>query len=344
MASLKLMVWNTAWMNDLFDSTGKFRVATAHPQHEPKSTVKQRRDQLSAVINESGADVVVIIEGPNTTAELQKFFDQDVEGTWKAFLQSTAGSSQCIGCAVRTDRGLLHPTEPLKPFDAVTRQEFQPFHIQDEDDGLETAFSFERLPLYVEVKAADGKAFRILGLHLKSKGIFSAYEWSKWWAQADAARKKILAQATQVRTKFLDPYLTDPATAAIPIVVCGDINDGPGLDASEKKLLGSGIERLMGNVWRPRLCLGNALYDSLPEKDRKTLAFESLYTVAFRDPIFNNMTHQEWIDHILYSCAPGAQPFVQEGAVMRTAANGKDVLKAYPYASDHYPVVARIVL
>ncbi len=31
----------------------------------------------------------------------------------------------------------------------------------------------------------------------------------------------------------------------------GDINDGPGLDASEKRLYGSGIERLMGTVWTP---------------------------------------------------------------------------------------------
>jgi hypothetical protein len=344
MASLKLMVWNTAWMNDLFDANGKFRTANSHPQHEPSSTIKQRRDQLSAVIDESDADVIVIIEGPNSTAELQRFFDLDVTGKWQAFLQNTAGSSQCIGCAVRTDRGALHPTQPLLAFDTTTRLEFQPFHIQDESDGLETAFSFERLPLYVEIRMADGAAFRILGLHLKSKGIFSAYEWSKWWAVADAARKKILAQTTQVRTAFLDPYLTDPATAGIPLVVCGDINDGPGLDASEKKLLGSGIERLMGNVWRPRLCLGNALYDALPEKDRRAQNFASLYTVAFRDPIFNNMTHEEWIDHILYTCPPGGKPFVQDGAVMRNAANSKDLLKTYKYASDHYPVVARIVL
>ena len=31
----------------------------------------------------------------------------------------------------------------------------------------------------------------------------------------------------------------------------GDINEGPGLDASEKRLYGSGIERLMGTVWTP---------------------------------------------------------------------------------------------
>jgi len=331
-------------MNDLFDTSGQFRADNAKPQHEPSSTVKQRRQQLAAVIDDCAPDVAVIVEGPNSTRELQRFFDADVEGTWQCAIQPTAGSSQCTGVAVRTDRGLLHATTPLKFFDTTERPEFGLFHLQDEMDGLETAFSFERLPLYVEVKTAAGAAFRILGLHLKSKGIFTAYEWSKWWAVADAARKKILAQTTQVRTQFLDKYLTEPTTASTPIIVCGDINDGPGLDASEKRLLGSGIERLMGNVWRPRLCLGNALFDSLPERDRTALDFSSLYTVAFRDPIFNNMTHEEWIDHILYSCPPGGQPFVQDGRVMRTLANGKDVLKTHKWASDHYPVTARVVV
>jgi endonuclease/exonuclease/phosphatase family metal-dependent hydrolase len=56
------------------------------------------------------------------------------------------------------------------------------------------------------------------------------------------------------------------------------------------------------------------------------------------------MTHEEWIDHILYTCTPGAQPFVRDAAVMRTAKNGKDLLREYKQASDHYPVLAQIVL
>ena len=34
-----------------------------------------------------------------------------------------------------------------------------------------------------------------------------------------------------------------------PLIVCGDIDDAPGLDASEKRLFGSGVERLVGAVW-----------------------------------------------------------------------------------------------
>jgi hypothetical protein len=29
--------------------------------------------------------------------------------------------------------------------------------------------------------------------------------------------------------KFIEPFLSDAATAKTPLIVCGDINDGPGL-------------------------------------------------------------------------------------------------------------------
>jgi hypothetical protein len=96
--------------------------------------------------------------------------------------------------------------------------------IPDTDnDDLKEQHKFDRRPLHAEIFPQVGKPFRILGLHLKSKGIFEAYEWSKWWEKADANRKKILAQATQIRVKFLDPFLADPATSGTPLIVCGDI-------------------------------------------------------------------------------------------------------------------------
>jgi len=57
------------------------------------------------------------------------------------------------------------------------------------------------------------------------------------------------------------PNQTDEATRDTPLV-CGDINDGPGLDASEKRFFGSRIGRLIGTVWKPEMCLRNALFDS----------------------------------------------------------------------------------
>jgi hypothetical protein len=95
---------------------------------------------------------------------------------------------------------------------------------------------------------------------------------------SEGNRRKILAQAMQIRRRFVEPFLAAPATKEVPLIVCGDVNDGPGLDAAEKRLFGSGIEKLMGEVWAPRVCLGNALYDVLDENDKRKMNFELLAT------------------------------------------------------------------
>jgi endonuclease/exonuclease/phosphatase family metal-dependent hydrolase len=134
--------------------------------------------------------------------------------------------------------------------------------------------------------------------------------------------------------------LTATATQVVPLIVCGDINDGPGMDASEKRLLGSGVERLMGSIWRPELCLHNALFDILKPSEQKALKFENLATTNFADPIFNKTYHNEWIDHILHSrnVAPG---WLTEPAI-HNKINNQPIWKQYPYASDHYPVSVKI--
>lgn len=210
------------------------------------------------------------------------------------------------------------------------------FFLDIGEDKVSEWFRFERKPLYVEVYPNAGRAFRIVGLHFKSKGVFGAYEWSKWWQFADANRERLLAQCLHFRKRFLDAYLTDSSTANIPLVVCGDINDGPGFDTSEMKLKASGVETLMGSVWKPDLTLKNALFESLDETDRATLDFESLSTTRFADPIFNDSYHRVWIDHILYT-AQGSD-WVTDAKVERVTADGFKYWKI----SDHFPVTATI--
>ena len=108
MAKLKFLMWNVEWMNDLFTAgTGPaaFRPDGEKPLHNKDTTVKVRRDHLSGVLKEIGPDIVVVAEGPSRQEELALFFQKDVPGTWKVDLQSTAGQSQNMGIAVRTDTG-----------------------------------------------------------------------------------------------------------------------------------------------------------------------------------------------------------------------------------------------
>jgi endonuclease/exonuclease/phosphatase family metal-dependent hydrolase len=267
---------------------------------------------------------------------LELFFDQDVDGDWAVTVQYSKGQSQNIGLAVRVDQGkFVDP--PFKFFDTNNLHEFDPFLVDTDDDEIQENYKFERRPLYVEVDPMGGEKFRILGLHLKSKGIFEALEWSKWWQMADANRRKILAQATQLRLAFLEPYLSTDETGNIPLIVCGDINDGPGLDASEKRLFGSGIERLMGTVWNPNTCLRNALFETLSDKQRAALDFKSLSTTSFKDPIFNNVWHKVWIDHVLYSDNGNGQ-WVTDAKIWTDMAGGQRIWQKYRHASDHFPV------
>ncbi|MDD1750040.1 MAG: hypothetical protein LUO89_09205 [Methanothrix sp.] len=344
MSNLKLVLWNMEWLDDLFkkgNQAAQFRPDDEKTPHSSQTTVKQRRDDLSGVLRELMPDVVVIVEGPSRPEELQLFFDNIGQGNWATDLQVSQGQSQNIGLAVRIDTNKFK-NPAFRRMDTANDPRFDPFLIDTDNDEIKEEHHFERRPLYAEICPAQGAPFRVLGLHLKSKGIFNAYEWSKWWETADTNRKKLLAQAAHIHNMFIEPYLSDDQTKQIPLIVCGDINDGPGLDASEKRLLGSGIERLMGNIWQPGHCLGNALFDALKPKAQKELDFSSIYTTSYRDPIFNNVYQKDWIDHILYSKSPLLN-WMRNAKVNRNMPDGTSIWKKYKHASDHYPISVEVV-
>jgi hypothetical protein len=187
MATIRFMAWNMEWLNDLFAAGGAaaFRPDAHKPQHAGEGvTVAIRKQALRGAIGELNPDVLVVIEGPSEAAELQLFFDDWQPDAWKTHLQKTRGSQQNVGIAVRT--GPLLDASPLTEFDTAQDHAFDDFTVDIDDDGVEERYRFERRPLHVRVNLAGGRTFHVLGLHLKSKGIFSAYEWSKWWQVADA--------------------------------------------------------------------------------------------------------------------------------------------------------------
>jgi endonuclease/exonuclease/phosphatase family metal-dependent hydrolase len=362
MARIKLVSWNMEWLNDLFasgssGSPAAFRPDEEVPQHNSRTTVGKRKAGLQRGLAHLDADAMVIVEGPSSGAELQLLFDDLAPGEWTTHLQRSVSlnaphrtdkftSTQNVGIAIRTDTGRF-AADPIKVFDAMDpasgpiHKASEPFFHDSGENGVFEWYRFERRPAYAEVTMADGALFRLVGLHLKSKGIFNAFEWSKWWAMADANRERLLAQCRHLREAFLNPYLAEEPTRRIPLVVCGDINDGPGFDTSEMRLKASGVETIMGSVWEPDLTLGSVLFDRLPKKQRDALDFKENYTTSFEDPIFDGQFQREWIDHILYSrnAPPG---WVRDGDVVRKIPGSPDV--PFHQIADHYPVTATITL
>lgn len=343
MPDVKLVLWNMEWLNDLFgkdDEDVCFKNDNEETQHKKKTTIKQRRDDLYAVINKLSPDLLVIIEGPSRNEELQLFFNEMKNGTWITYLQKSNGGQQNIGIAIRVDQNKFLKDEIIQ-FDTSLSMAFKDFLVDTDDDSIKEQYSFERLPLYIEIKQSDGKKLRILGLHLKSKGIFDAYEWSKWWSVADGNRRKIIAEAIQIREKFLDVYFKENESKEIPLIVCGDFNDGPGFDASEKKIFGSGVEKIIGSIWKPDNCLGSVIFDALKEKEKEKLDFSKIYTTSYRDPIFNDTYQHDWIDHILYSKNMKKQ-WLLDGKINEYISSDTPIWKEYKHSSDHYPVSAII--
>ncbi len=95
--------------------------------------------------------------------------------------------------------------------------------------------------------------------------------------------------------------------------------------------------------WGPDLTLGNALFDTLAAADQAARDFANLATTRFREPIFNDAYHNVWIDHLRYT-RNAAAGWVRNGAMHRNMPNGQPIWRAFPTASDHYPVPATVTL
>jgi hypothetical protein len=93
-------------MNDLFvpgeeDDPAAFRPDEAVPAHHTQGDYYPGTPGPSlGALDELAADVVVV-EGPNRTRESQLFFEVDVEGEWRTWVQHSPRMAQCVGVAVR---------------------------------------------------------------------------------------------------------------------------------------------------------------------------------------------------------------------------------------------------
>lgn len=153
-------------------------------------------------------------------------------------------------------------------------------------DEAEDRVVFSKPPAELLVTARSGFSFQMIGAHLKSKAPHGARNDNEAMRIAIANRRKQLAQAIWLRRR-VDEVLK----AGNPLMLLGDLNDGPGLDVFEDLFGRSSVEIVLGEegdapLYDPhaRRALGQRI-GAMPTTSRFWIRPEKRYLQALLDYI-----------------------------------------------------------
>ncbi|KAA0920781.1 endonuclease [Aquicoccus porphyridii] len=247
---MRIATYNVEWFNSLFDDAGQL-LMDDRPSGRFEVTRATQVEALGMVFTALDADAVMVIEAPdhnsrrNTVSALENFarvFDLRARRAVMGFDNDT---QQEIALLHDPDR-LTVRHDPMGDetgkkgahgaprFDSV-------FRIDLDFDATEDLVRFSKPPLELAMRTAGGFEFRMIGAHLKSKAPHGARGKDAIMRLAIQNRRKQLAQAIWLRRRI--EYHLDAGT---PLIVLGDLNDGPGLDEYEDLFGRSSVEIVMG--------------------------------------------------------------------------------------------------
>lgn len=242
---MRLMSYNIEWFDECFEDDNTLKTT---------AEAVQKLDAVANVISNTDPDLIGITEGPNTTTttgqrdtvEALKNF-ANAKGLRQADAMIGFPSAGRQEIALMFDPGKVsaehdpggragHKTNP--PFNEA-------FQADSDGDGIKEIYKHYRPPLEAKITRADGGApFWIIVAHAKSKGIFSSMDRVHFERTSDRNRRKLFAECTSIRLR-VDEWLSDDR----PVVVMGDINDGPGFDYYESRFGRSAVELILGDVF-----------------------------------------------------------------------------------------------
>ena len=342
---LRLATYNIEWFNALFDDHGALL-----EDNELSSRYKiSRRDQLGAiaiVLTAIDADGIMVIEAPDqgskrsTVRALQGFARHFGLRCRKAVHGFASETEQEIAFLYDPDRITarhLPLGEPAPPQGAPGAPRFDTSLRADLDhDGLAEQISFSKPPLELVIEA-DGRAFRLIGVHVKSKGMHGKVTEAQFIRMSIENRRKQLAECQWLRRR-IDEHLG----VGDSLIVLGDFNDGPGLDEYEKLFGHSGVEIAMGldaarevQLFDPHACMVLSQRTGLsPTTARFWMAPKKRYFEALIDFIMVSpdlaAQHPDWrIWHPFNDPAITAVPELRDAILT---------------ASDHFPVTIDVPL
>ena len=238
---LRIATYNVEWFHALFDEEDRL-LDNAGWSARQNVTRHQQIAGLTAVFRAMDADAVMVVEAPdisrhrNGAVALERF----------ARAAGIRAREVCFGFANDTQQELMllydpdvitarhDPVELGAPrFDGVYR-------IDLDIDATEDRVEFSKPPLEMRLETPLGP-MRMIGVHVKSKAPHGARDADHAMKIAISNRRKQLAQCIWLRRR-IEAHLE----AGEPLIVLGDLNDGPGLDIYEELFGRSGVEIVMG--------------------------------------------------------------------------------------------------
>jgi endonuclease/exonuclease/phosphatase family metal-dependent hydrolase len=339
---MRIATYNVEWFSSLFNDhdqllddggwSGRYNI-----------TRSQQIAALGAVFQALDADVIMIIEAPDqskghsTIRALTRFAERFDLRAREAVIGFPNDTQQEIALLYDPD-ALSARHDPQGEISGPTGAKGAPrfdgaFRIDLDIDATEDLVVFSKPPLEVAIETKGGFAFQMIGAHLKSKAPHGARNDAEAMRMSIANRRKQLAQAIWLRGR-IDEHLQ----AGTPLIVLGDLNDGPGLDEFEDLFGRSSVEIVMG-------CDGaQPLYDpharqaltrrlaAMPTTSRFWIRHEKRFLQALLDYImvtddFRQMDAKWRIWHPLDDPECWLNPALRDALVT---------------ASDHFPVTLDI--
>jgi endonuclease/exonuclease/phosphatase family metal-dependent hydrolase len=242
---MRFATYNVEWFSNLFDDDNRLVLDDSWSSRH-NVTKQGQAEALGVVFTALDADAVLVIEAPDqngvksTVAALEHFAEVFQLRAREAVIGFSNDTQQEI--ALLYDPDVLKVRhDPVSSFDAPRFD--RDFQIDLDVDERMDLVRYSKPPLELAVTTAAGTDFRLIGAHLKSKAPHGARNRDDVMRISIANRRKQLAQAIWLRRRVLFHL-----EAGDPLIVAGDLNDGPGLDEYEGLFGRSSVEIVLGEA------------------------------------------------------------------------------------------------
>ncbi|MBV1925647.1 MAG: endonuclease [Rhodobacteraceae bacterium] len=248
---MRLATYNVEWFSNLFDEQDQLLLDDGWSGRRDV-TRAQQIEALGVVFTAMDADAVMVIEAPDSnhkqstqtallgfarlfnlrTREVAVGFVSDTQQEIALLFDPDVLSARHDPIGDQTGR---KGSANAPRFDST-------FRIDLDVDATEDLVKFSKPPLELAVTTKTGEELRLIGAHLKSKAPHGARNRDAVMRISIANRRKQLAQAIWLRSR-----ITSHMEQSTPLILLGDLNDGPGLDEYEHLFGRSSVEIILGD-------------------------------------------------------------------------------------------------